>query len=596
MTQDQGLNKSRRMLLLLAGLLAGIALYLTDKRPVGLNKDMALALIAALFYGAHTLLLTAHAGSLRGAVIWSFGAFAGVFLLGFQYLTHIGYGEGLTQWNDAEADFFVSLHFAFFLFTVYLQTWREEQGLLYPALFANACRNLVLAVLPFTLVMLVFLALGMISELFKVIGIDLLSRLLDKSWFYFPLGGLLFGLSVLYLRENEKTMAAAVRFSLAMFRIVGMLIGGAALIFLLCLPFVGLEPLWNSRMAASMLLAVVVVTGFHANAYIEDGSAATWGSVGKARQVLVTASIAVLPIYIGLAACAFWLRIDQHGLSPDRVYALPILVLSGGFALGYLYQIVTKQLDWVRHAGRVNIPMTILAAFVAVVMQLAPVSAYRIAADSQVARLQAGKVAPDDFDYGALKFSMAKPGRERFDTLLADDATLANLGFTRSLADLRELDSPHLARAVDSLRPIRPEDLRILPQGVDMAEAFDAGLLAALSGVDIDCADRQVGMPVCTLWAVDMNEDGKREYIWITAREFDLQLEVYEMGELAGSWRRYWGGSMSSSFYGDFLKAIEDGNFSFFQPRLPALMVNGTAFQFPLEGEDVTDEARESRK
>ncbi len=465
--QDYKLVRDQKFQILMSGLVAGFALYLATRKENDLDKDYVLSFILTLFYFGKSSILMAHFSNIKNSLLWALGIGVGVGLLALQYFIHVGYDADLTIYNDAMLHFFLSLHFSFFLIITFIQTYRDEGwSTPYPALFNNAWSNLILTILPFALVGAFYLALYLVSELFKIVGITLLHELLKEEWFNLPLMGLLYSAAIMYLREHGKTMQAALRFILAMFRIVGLLLCSAALLFLIKLHFSGVQVLWDSRLGAGILLTVVLITGFYANAYIGNGKGQEWAGVAKWRRWIVMAAILAMPIFLVLCAYAFYLRIEQYGLTADRVYSFPIIAIALAFALSYCWHIIKQREDWVLHVGNVNKYLAGVAVFIALAMQLAPFSAYKMAANSQYNRIMAQKDAGDtkDVDFAALKFGTARPGRILFDQLVADDSQLGKLAYAEMWTKTKEATSPFLLNYRKEKVSITEEDVTFLAE------------------------------------------------------------------------------------------------------------------------------------
>ena len=58
-------------------------------------------------------------------------------------------------------------------------------------------------------------------------------------------------------------------------------------------------------------------------------------------------SVALLPL-VALAAYGLWLRVDQHGWTPERIFAAACVLVAACYALGYL---VSAALSGLRLRG-----------------------------------------------------------------------------------------------------------------------------------------------------------------------------------------------------------------------------------------------------
>lgn len=116
----------------------------------------------------------------------------------------------------------------------------------------------------------------------------------------------------------------------------------------------------------------------------------------------------VLPVVAGLALYAIWLRVDDHGWSPEWLFIL--LVAGVRLAYGLVYaQAVLRGAGWMERIRQGNIHMA-LAIIALAALWLTPVlNAERISAGSQLARFEAGKTDVAELDLYALR-SWGRPG------------------------------------------------------------------------------------------------------------------------------------------------------------------------------------------
>ena len=122
--------------------------------------------------------------------------------------------------------------------------------------------------------------------------------------------------------------------------------------------------------------------------------------------------ICILPL-AGLAALSMGQRIGQYGWTPERIWgvvAVGIAVTYGGAAWWAVYK-GRKDFDETLRPlqTRLAIGLCGLALFLAL-----PILDFgAISARSQLARLDSGKVTPEEFDWTAMAFDFGPEGRER---------------------------------------------------------------------------------------------------------------------------------------------------------------------------------------
>lgn len=281
--------------------------------------------------------------------------------------------------------------------------WRASFSRYFDDAWKDAVR-LALAV-GFVGALWVLLWLG--AALFKLIGLDFLQRLITKPWFAFPATTVFFALAAhvtdirIGLVRGARTLALSL---LSWLMPVLALIAGA---FLLALPFTGLRPLLATRTSSGVMLAACAALIVLINATYQDGERD--GFPPRVLKWVTRIAAAELAPMALVAAYGLALRIGQHGLSPERIYACACVLLAACYAAGYLWAAVSPGV-WMRRLETTNW----ITAQVAVVVLLALFSPLldpaRLSVASQVHRLQAGSVAPKDFDYAFLRFSSGRWG------------------------------------------------------------------------------------------------------------------------------------------------------------------------------------------
>jgi hypothetical protein len=183
------------------------------------------------------------------------------------------------------------------------------------------------------------LALG--AALFELIKISLLAKLLQKPWFSIPVTTLAFTCAV-HITDVRVGIVRGVRaLGCNLLSWLLPLMTFLAVAFLAALPFTGLEPLWNTKLASLILLAAAASLILLVNAAYQDGpqldsSGARHLSLFL-RIPMAAASVALLPLSL-LAAYGVSLRIEQHGWTPDRIIAVACTIVALCYAVGYWRQ------------------------------------------------------------------------------------------------------------------------------------------------------------------------------------------------------------------------------------------------------------------
>src|SRR5690606_16386903 len=114
---------------------------------------------------------------------------------------------------------------------------------------------------------------------------------------------------------------------------------------------------------------------------------------------------------------ALWLRIDQYGLTPDRVLAalLALVALLHGLAL--VRAVLRRDSAWLSGLRQSNPPLALFAAGLLVLMHVPALSPLQLSATSQYQRLVSDQVPVEQTDLGALRFQLGEPGRRHLHAL-----------------------------------------------------------------------------------------------------------------------------------------------------------------------------------
>jgi len=258
----------------------------------------------------------------------------------------------------------------------------------------------------------------LLAQLFHLIGIDFLRDLMEKGGFMWPLAGGAFGGAVGLLRDRDQVLGTLQKVARAVLSVLAPVLALGLVLFVLALPITGLEPLWEQTQATTpILLACIVGAIFLANAVI--GNAADEEARSKLLLYAAVALACVMAPLAFVAAISTAKRIGQYGLTPDRLWACVFVAAAAAFALAYLLALVRGRAGWPEALRRTNIRLAAGFCLLALFLALPIVSFGAISTRDQLARLEAGKVAPDRFDWAAMRFDFGRSGRKALQRLAA---------------------------------------------------------------------------------------------------------------------------------------------------------------------------------
>jgi hypothetical protein len=312
----------------------------------------------------------------------------------------------LGDWSDA------SLILAIVIAAPLFQTARDEgrAHFPYPQVHAHVWTNIVLWCASWAFVGVVFALAWLMAALFELIGIDLIERLLMKGWIDALLIGGAFGAALGLFREREAVVRTLRRVVTAVLAVLAPVLGAGLLLFLLALPFTGLDALWEATKATTPILLVCALGAWVlANTVIGDGVEDELGNP-VLRWGATALAVVILPLAV-IAAIATGLRIDQYGFTPDRLWALAFVVIACAVGIAWWVALARERMGWAGEARTSNLRLAFGVMAAALFLATPILSFNAISAHDQVARLQAGKVAPERFDWAALAFDFGEPGK-----------------------------------------------------------------------------------------------------------------------------------------------------------------------------------------
>lgn len=322
------------------------------------------------------------------------------------------------DWSVGEGWRMVSLLLAVAIAAPLFQAARDEgaRRFPYPAVHDHAWTNVVLFGACCVFVAIVFALAWLLAMLFDLIKIAFLKELLQKDWFWRSLIGLAFGSALGLLREHDGVVRLLQRVVALVLAVLAPVLAVGLVLFVLALPFTGLDALWEATSATTPILLFCVVGALIlANAVIGNAPdqerrfpLLRYGAMGL--------GVVMLPLAI-LATIAISLRTGQYGFTPERLWAIVFVGIACLWGAAYLVALALGRLDWAARVRPLNLVLAFIVCGVALVLATPLVSFNAISTRDQVARLESGKVTPEQFDWAALAFDFGKPGRAALERL-----------------------------------------------------------------------------------------------------------------------------------------------------------------------------------
>lgn len=341
------------------------------------------------------------------------------------------------------------------------------------------------------------------SELFKVIGLTFLSDLIGEEWFTIPLTCLVFPVAV-HLTDVRDGLIRGVRTVVLMLLswlllVMTVLVAG----FLVALPFTGLQGLWNTGSATALVLSAAAALIILINTAYQDGRPDNLPPA-VLRIAVRVAAVLITPLIM----LAFWglaLRIGQHGLTPDRIIALACAVVGLAYAVGYGFAALRpfwqRDAAWMTPLERTNVWTAVLAVALILALFSPLADPTRLSANDQVARLERGAVAVDQFDFRFLRFESGKAGLAALTRLSrSNNADVARRAREAAAAKQRYDDA--VTGAVG-----RTPVFAVWPLGTALPEGFTTQVGSEDSRYECTTSNECVARPI------DLNDDGTPEVL-----------------------------------------------------------------------------------
>lgn len=443
--------------------------------------------------------------------------------------------------------------------TAFILAWPTGEGLRprYEDLFRHAWNNVFIVFLAQLLTGLFWQLLWLCALLFSMLGVAQVKDAVESPVFLWLVLPVVFSLGMRMGRENEKIIGLLRGILLTLCRFLLPLSALIAVLFTLTLPFSGLQPVWDTGYSTTLLLVLAGINLFLVNGVFQDGRQ---GSVYPAPlKRLVEASLLCLPVLVGLAAYASWLRIDQYGLTPTRIMASMLVGVMLAHGLAAVWAVLASGQAWL-HSLRLSNPwIALLSALLVVVFYTPLLDPQALSARSQVQRLVNGHTPITEFDAETLYRDLGQPGREAFEQLeqrLQTDE-LFDAGRRQQL----------LAQMAQVRQPTVAEDHGPKFEWLGPVQSSSESL------ADATLAQSQCGGKGCYLWAVDLDGDGHNEVLMIPRHTYASQLFVFTWEDR--EWREV--GSLSGNMENleGLANGIREGTVKLVAPRYKTLSIDG---------------------
>ncbi|MPS70052.1 MAG: DUF4153 domain-containing protein [Novosphingobium sp.] len=471
--------------LALLGGLAGLAVHwiVRPDRASGNLDAMQLRMAMATFIGIGTLIF----GFLveRTRIHWSVASAAigaAVVALTIYWNGPFGAARGEEPWRIVCAVLAVVIAAPLF------QAWRDARtaaesadegrrfAIPYPEAHGHAWTNVVLWCAAWVFVGVSWAMVLLLGQLFRLIGINLLNDLIEKNWAILLLTGAALGAGIGLLRDRDGILRLLQRVVTTILSVLAPVLAIGLLVFLAAIPFTGLAPLWDAtRSTSPILLGCVIGALSLANAVIGDETAHEPRSP-ILRGSVAALSVAMLPLGV-IAAISTGLRIQQYGLTPDRLWAVVFTGIACAYGLAYLVVLLRWRVAAAPHLRLANLRLAGGLCLLALVLSTPLINFGALSAQDQVARLNSGRTSPDKFDWRALRFDFGRAGEAATRRLAAGGSTPDIRAAAKKALDAQSRWAIDPVSIEQDNPVIDPKRLLVLPRGTQLPKALQEHLL-----------------------------------------------------------------------------------------------------------------------
>ena len=256
-----------------------------------------------------------------------------------------------------------------------------------------------------------WVALAILAKLFQLLKIDFIHDLMNDGWFGWTYSGLAFGAALGTLRNQLKILATLQSVVLLVLSLLAVPLAVGLVIFLLASAISGPQVLWEATRDATPTLLACAAGSFVLASVILRQDDETMTRNRAMRIAALALAVVILPLAV-FAAVSLGLRLNQYGLAPERLWALVTVIVACVWGAGYWAALIRGgKAAWARRLREANFVLALGACVLALLLALPLLDFGRISAGNQLHRLESGKVAPEKFDFAALRWDFGDAGR-----------------------------------------------------------------------------------------------------------------------------------------------------------------------------------------
>jgi uncharacterized protein DUF4153 len=439
----------------------------------------------------------------------------------------------------------------------------------YAALFDEAWRLAITLAFAAVFVGLLWGLLGLFVGLFEIIDVRWPKEIVSRRYFYYPVTCAAASFAIGLTDVKPEMFRALRNLHLGVLRWLSVLASAIVLLFLGTVVVEGVDVLWKTRFATWALIALAVALVTLYNTVYQDGGQTE--RLPRPLGWLVRAALAAGPALAGLAFWALALRLRQHGVSEDRIYALLVVTIVAGYLVGYcMVALLGGRAPF--EVRQVNVVMALVTIGVLLSVHSPILDLKRFAVRSQLARLAD---VGERFDFHYLRHDAGRHGILALQALsgTGDPAVAAQARSALAEVNRRELGA--FAQDRPGNRDRFRSRIDVYPRGTPLPEDLVDRLFVVYEKQRWQLACIDSGVP-CAALLIDLDGDGQAEAVVLS------QGQATAYARLAGGWSRV--GQLTPGQYRspeELRKALEGSQWRTAQPPAYAsLEIGAWTFTF----------------
>jgi hypothetical protein len=437
-------------LLGLAGLLIHLFTHEKDDVP------WRVAVAAFLFFGSLAAAFTVERDRWKEPA--AFAAVIGLVMAGLAWRA-VNYGDYLADEQYGFASGVVATALALPLFQAGFVRRRFRTP--YAEIYHHIWTDAISAAGAMAFTGLSWVALAFLSELFRLLKIDLLHDLMDDAWFGWTYSGVAFGGALGVLRNQLKVLGTLQTVVLLVLSLIAVPLAVGLVVFLLASAISGPHVLWEATRNATPILLACAAGAFGLTSVIlrQDDEAMTASRI--MRIAAFALAVVILPLAV-FATVSLGLRLNQYGLAPERLWGLVAVLVACAWGLGYWLALLRgRTAGWAQRLRETNFYLAVASCLLALLLALPILNFGTISSGNQLHRLESGKVPPDKFDFAALRWDFGDAGRRALARLAKNsNARVAELAQAALDQKVRTYygEGPGVRTASDIPLRVQPDD------------------------------------------------------------------------------------------------------------------------------------------